>query len=135
MLKAKPEYLTVGRCLIVRVNGDLDHYRADEIRKETDFYLYRGNIKYVIFDMEGVDFCDSSGIGLVMGRYKKVRLIQGTVALVQVGHAASKIFKAAGVYRVIDSFATTNQALFEYQNQAGQESDLRLQAVDRDRFS
>lgn len=118
MLNANPEYLTVGRCLIVRVNGDLDHYRADEIRKETDFYLYRGNIKYVIFDMEGVDFCDSSGIGLVMGRYKKVCLVQGTVALVQVGQAASKIFKAAGVYGVIDSFPDTNRALFEYQNNA-----------------
>lgn len=134
-MKAKPEYLTVGRCLIVKVNGDLDHYRADEIRKETDFYLYRGNIKYVIFDMEGVDFCDSSGIGLVMGRYKRVRLIQGTVALVKVGYEAEKIFKAAGVYGVIDSFTTINQALFEYQNQPGIEAELRLKAVDDSRFS
>ncbi len=112
----KPEYLTVGRCLIVRVNGDLDHCRADEIRKETDLYLYRGNIKYVIFDMEQVDFCDSSGIGLVMGRYKKVSLLKGTVALVHVSALADRIFQAAGLYRVVDGFPTTDQALFAYQN-------------------
>lgn len=117
-MNIKPEYQTVGRCLIVRVNGELDHYRADEIKKETDYYLYRGNIKYIIFDMEKVDFCDSSGIGLVMGRYKKVSLVKGTVALVQVSVMAERIFKAAGVYGVVDTFSTTSKALFEYQKEA-----------------
>lgn len=110
------EYMTVGRCLIVKVNGDLDHCRADVIRRQTDVYLYRGNIKYVLFDVSEVDFCDSSGIGLIAGRYKKVKLVGGSVALIGIKEATDRIFRTSGIYRIAEQFMTMEEALFCYQS-------------------
>lgn len=115
-INQKAEYMTVGRCLIVRVNGDLDHCRADEIRRQTDVYLYRGNIKYVLFDVSRVEFCDSSGIGLIAGRYKKVKLSLGSVALIGIREATDRIFRASGLYRIVEQFETLEEALFCYQS-------------------
>ena len=50
-----------------------------EIRKEADAVISRNHIRYVIFDFDRTDFMDSSGIGIIMGRYKTVSLIGGEV--------------------------------------------------------
>ena len=57
--------------LTIYLPKDLDHHSAEEIKREADRLIERGHIRYVIFDFAGTEFCDSSGIGVIMGRYKK----------------------------------------------------------------
>ena len=58
--------------LIVKIQGELDHHTAEGIRDELDNKLENQRIKNIIFDFSGLHFMDSSGIGVLMGRYKKI---------------------------------------------------------------
>ena len=53
--------------LTIYLPKDLDHHSAEEIKREADRLIERGHIRYVIFDFAGTEFCDSSGIGVIMG--------------------------------------------------------------------
>ena len=72
-------YQVQENCLTIYLPREVDHHNADEIRKEADAVISRNHIRYVIFDFDRTDFMDSSGIGIIMGRYKTVSLIGGEV--------------------------------------------------------
>ena len=54
--------------LTIYLPKDLDHHSAEEIKREADRLIERGHIRYVIFDFAGTEFCDSSGIGVIIGK-------------------------------------------------------------------
>ena len=66
-------------CLTIFLPGELDHHNAEEIRKGADKLIEENHIKCVIFDFQETNFMDSSGIGVIMGRYKMVYLLGGEV--------------------------------------------------------
>ena len=72
-----------------------------------------GNVKNIVFDFKDVSFMDSSGIGLIMGRYKKVMFIGGKAAVTNVGNAVDRIFKISGLYKIIEKYDTIQEALYE----------------------
>lgn len=65
--------------LTIFLPSELDHHNAEEIRKESDRLIEHNHIRYVIFDFQDTNFMDSSGIGVIMGRYKRVYLLGGEV--------------------------------------------------------
>ena len=71
------------------------------------------NVKNIVFDFKDVSFMDSSGIGLIMGRYKKVMFIGGKAAVTNVGNAVDRIFKISGLYKIIEKYDTIQEALYE----------------------
>ena len=91
--------------LIVTLFGDLDHNAAEGMRSSLDEQLRDKQIKRLIFDMHGVDFMDSSGIGMLLGRYKIMDRKGGSVAVIGVGKRVDRIFEMAGLYRLIDKLA------------------------------
>lgn len=100
-----------GRCLIIRLNDELDHHNAIRIREKADKLIDRNNIKYIIFDFSGAGFMDSAGIGVIMGRYKKVIFIGGKIAVANVGSAIDRILSLSGLYKIIDKYDTVETAL------------------------
>ena len=66
------KYQVQENCLTIFLPGELDHHNAEEIRKESDHLIEHNHIRYVIFDFADTKFCDSSGIGVIMGRYRKI---------------------------------------------------------------
>ncbi|HWT76492.1 MAG TPA: anti-sigma F factor antagonist [Mobilitalea sp.] len=99
------------RCLIIRLNEELDHHNAIRIREKADRLIDRNNIKHIIFDFSGASFMDSAGIGVVMGRYRKVIFIGGKTAVANVGSAIDRIFKLSGLYKIIEKYDTVENAL------------------------
>ena len=65
--------------VIVTLQGELDHHSAEEVRTRVDDILDKDKYKTLIFNFSGVNFMDSSGIGAVIGRYKKMSLRGGKV--------------------------------------------------------
>ena len=65
--------------LIIHAGKEIDHMSAERIRREFEECYMTGKVKNVIFDMSDVEFMDSSGIGMIMGKYMKVRYIGGRV--------------------------------------------------------
>lgn len=95
--------------LIASLEGELDHHSAESIRSEIDRAIVSGHVKHLIFDMSRLSFMDSSGIGLVIGRYKTMRSLGGRVALVALGRM-ERIVKMAGLTRLISVYNTIEEA-------------------------
>ena len=90
--------------LTVHLPQDLDHPQSDWIRKETDRIMSRTYVKRIVFDFENTEFMDSSGIGVIMGRYKNMRFMGGTVIAVHVNERIRRILTLSGVYKVLDIY-------------------------------
>ena len=96
---------TVDRTILyVRLPRELDHHNAEEIKREADRLLGTRNIRSIIFDFEKTSFMDSSGIGMIMGRYKNIRFAGGTVLAVRVNERIRRILTLSGVYKYIDIY-------------------------------
>ena len=66
------KYQVQENCLTIFLPHELDHHNAEEIRRESDHLIIRNHIRYIIFDFAETDFMDSSGIGMIMGRYRQI---------------------------------------------------------------
>ena len=77
--------------------GDLDHHSVQPIREEIDRMAAQNHPKELVLDFGGVTFMDSSGIGLVMGRYKLMQELGGTVRLTQFSTSIRRVMQVAGM--------------------------------------
>lgn len=107
----KGNFEVLDHCLIVKLEEDLDHHNCISVREETDKIIMKKNIKYIIFDFSGTNFMDSSGVGVIMGRYKKVIFIGGSVYATGIGPNIDRIFKLSGLYKIIHKYDTIQDAL------------------------
>ena len=89
------------RALLVRLSGELDHHSAVSVKEEADSMLRSTNAVNIIFDFSDLNFMDSSGIGMVMGRYKKVRTLGGRVIAYGVSAQIMRILKMSGIDKII----------------------------------
>ncbi|MDO4475135.1 MAG: anti-sigma factor antagonist [Eubacteriales bacterium] len=88
-------------CLTIYLPDELDHHNAEEIKKKADKLITREHIKYVIFDFADTKFCDSSGIGVIMGRYRKICMLGGEVWAAHANERIRKILKMSGVLKIM----------------------------------
>lgn len=98
-------------CLIIKLKEELDHHNAIPIREQADKLIMKYNIKDIIFDFTGSNFMDSSGIGVIMGRYKKVIFTGGKVAVTGISSNVDRIFRLSGLYKIINKYETIYEAL------------------------
>ena len=101
----------VNKCLVISLNQELDHHIALHLREKADRMIDRGNVKNIVFDFENSKFMDSSGIGVIMGRYKKVIFTGGKVSVTNVNSVVDRIFRLSGLYKIIDKYETIQDAL------------------------
>jgi stage II sporulation protein AA (anti-sigma F factor antagonist) len=89
-----------GELVTATLSGEIDHHGAGEIRQRIDELVQRAEPKELILDFRDVTFMDSSGIGLVMGRYRLVQSFGGTLCLRNVSAPLKKVMKLAGLDRI-----------------------------------
>lgn len=97
--------------MIIHVDREVDHFAADRIKTEFEKYYIRGHVKNVIFDMSEVEFMDSSGIGMIMGKYKKLKYIDGKVMVAAVPDNIDRLLKMSGIYSFILKYDNVIQAI------------------------
>lgn len=83
--------------LTAKIYGEIDHHRAPAIRQKIDGQTESLRPKELHLDFSGVSFMDSSGIGLIMGRYRNVSLIGGKLKVINVPKGLSKIISLSGI--------------------------------------
>ncbi len=98
------KYQVQENCLTIYLPREVDHHNAEEIKAEADAVIDRNHIKYVIFDFDRTDFMDSSGIGVIMGRYKTISLIGGEVWAVHTNERIRKILTLSGVTKIMQIY-------------------------------
>ena len=90
-----------GGVLTVALTGELDHHNARMIREQIDALLRDTSILTLLMDMRGVTFMDSSGLGVVLGRYRLMTERMGCMRIAGANREAERIMKMAGVYALI----------------------------------
>lgn len=90
-----------GDRLIVRIGGELDHFCAQSVRRDLDALLLDRSIRTLILDFSSLTFMDSSGIGVVLGRYRLLRDRGGHVAIVGMNPHIVRLFHMSGLDRII----------------------------------
>lgn len=91
---------TTGEVITVYLSGEIDHHLAKGMREEIDKAIEYGMPSLLILDFSDVTFMDSSGIGLVMGRYRLLQKTGATLNLVNLPENIFKIMKLAGIERL-----------------------------------
>ena len=105
------EYEQNGQVLIIRPGKDLDHHCAVQVRREADELIDQGMVLNLLFDFSDIHFMDSSGIGVIMGRYKKVIFQGGRIACCGVGKEVDRILTVSGLYRIMPCYQGKEEAL------------------------
>ena len=86
-----------GDRLCIAVSGEIDHHTAAQLRSGIDDEVLRWMPKKLVLDFSGVTFMDSSGIGLIMGRYRLLEPLGGAVELANVPRPLKKVMTVAGI--------------------------------------
>ena len=90
-----------GDRVIVRLAGELDHYCAQGVRRDLDKMISDYTIRWLILDFTTLQFMDSSGIGVILGRYRQMRDRGGQVGVIHMNPHIQRIFHMSGLDRVI----------------------------------
>ncbi|MBR2409091.1 MAG: anti-sigma F factor antagonist [Lachnospiraceae bacterium] len=104
------EYEVKNDVLVIRLKADLDHHTAVSVREAADALLARSHAKHILFDFTGVEFMDSSGIGVIMGRYRQVIFSGGRVGVTGVGTSVDRIFRISGLYKIVEQYKNAEEA-------------------------
>lgn len=104
-------YLEDKTLLVEILSAELDHHVARDVREEVDAILMKKQIDYIIFDFQYVNFMDSSGIGVIIGRYKKIVNYGGRVSVINMNSRVRKLFNLSGMNKIINIYDTFEDAI------------------------
>lgn len=91
---------TESKVVTAKLQGEIDHHNAPELRKDIDLAVEVHRPEMLVLDFDEVTFMDSSGIGLVMGRYKSVKAFGGKVTVKNTSSQIKKVMRLAGLDRL-----------------------------------
>ena len=91
----------VGGVLTAYLLGEIDHHNAKQARHTLDLMIEREKPARFLLDLSGVGFCDSSGLGLVMGRMKKCSQTGSSMSVINPSSAAEKMLEIAGMDKIL----------------------------------
>lgn len=102
-------YEIKNNSLFIRLTGELDHHYATRLRDEIDKLIREGNVNQIVFDFSKVGFMDSSGIGVIIGRYKLMQAVGGNVAAFGIRPALDKLMTMSGIKKIINVYETEKE--------------------------
>ena len=88
--------------LVAKLVGELDEHSAEFVRRKLDTAFQDNNFNAVILDLSRMSFMDSTGIGVVIGRYKVLKKVGKRLYVKNPSPTVDKIFKMSGLYEIID---------------------------------
>lgn len=94
-------FIKKDKLLIVEITEEIDHHVAEKIRRKVDDEITRYMPRKTIFDFSRVTFMDSAGIGMIIGRYKMMKLIGGNLEIINISQTVKKILEMSGINKII----------------------------------
>lgn len=96
------QFCVIDNYLMIKMPEEIDHYKSGYICKNADEYIIKKEIHHVVFDFEDTRFMDSSGIGIILGRYKKIALFGGKVYLINANEQIKRILLLSGMNKIVE---------------------------------
>ena len=92
---------TQGMFMFVSLTGELDQSTTQQVKVRLMTTMAAYEIKHIVFDLKKLTFMDSSGIGIILGRYNQVKAIGGQVFVTGMNPTVNKMFHMAGLAQII----------------------------------
>ena len=96
------EFKIIDNYLMIRMPDEIDHHQSIYISKMADKYIINERVGNVVFDFDRTIFMDSSGIGIIVGRYKKISCFGGKVFAINVDKRIKKILMLSGLHNIVE---------------------------------
>lgn len=96
------DFQVIDNYLMIRLPEEVDHHRAAYICENADRLLCREEVCNVVFDFENTRFMDSSGIGIIMGRYRKISCFGGHIYAIHADRQIRRIFRVSGLEKIVE---------------------------------
>jgi stage II sporulation protein AA (anti-sigma F factor antagonist) len=87
--------------LCIRLSGELDHHTSEELRTKVTETLAAHPINHILLNLENLAFMDSSGLGVILGRYKQIKAIGGEMVVCAISPAVKRLFDMSGLFKII----------------------------------
>ncbi|WP_240377651.1 anti-sigma F factor antagonist [Bacillus piscicola] len=91
----------MGDVLCIRLQGELDHHASQKLRSQVDDVLAEGNVKHILLNLEELAFMDSSGIGVILGRYQQISKKGGEMVVCSISSPVKRIFELSGLFKIL----------------------------------
>ncbi|MBQ9801696.1 MAG: STAS domain-containing protein [Clostridia bacterium] len=88
--------------LVVRLFGEIDHHGAVTLREDLDRLILKERPRRLVLDLSLIEFMDSAGLGLLMGRYRLMQDIGGVMVLSRPNQRIMKILRLSGMERFME---------------------------------
>lgn len=89
------------KTLIVRLHGELDHHTADTVKTKMEEAILRGNSSHIILSLRDLTFMDSSGLGVILGRYKLIAARGGKMVVCDVNPSVYRLLEMSGLFKIL----------------------------------
>ena len=96
------DFAIIENYLMMKMPEEVGHYEAADISRTADHFLMNSKAKNVVFDFEDTVLMDSSGIGVIIGRYRKVDCFGGKVFLIHCNKQIKRVIHMAGLLRYVE---------------------------------
>lgn len=90
-----------GQTVTVVLEGELDHHTAGSLRDDLDALILDPGVTKLCLDLHGVRFMDSAGLGMVLGRYRRLTERGGSLVVKSVPAGVDRIFRMSGLYALV----------------------------------
>ena len=96
------QFCVIDSCLMIKMPEEIDFFIFVYICKNVDKFILQKEVNHIVFDFEATRFMDSSGIGIIMGRYKKIALFGGKVFIVHADKQIKRILTVSGMNKIVE---------------------------------
>lgn len=90
-----------NKVLCIRLVGELDHHTAEQLRKEVSYVIEKTEVRHMILNLADLSFMDSSGLGVILGRYNYINSIEGEMVVCAISPAVKRLFEMSGMFKII----------------------------------
>lgn len=88
--------------LLVRLSGELDHHTSEQLKTKIEMVLEENDvIQHLVLNLKSLSFMDSSGIGVILGRYKQIKKRNGEVIVCSISPQIKRLFEMSGLFKII----------------------------------
>lgn len=90
-----------GEIAVITFFGDLDSYTTNKMRQQLSKSILQGEVRYIVWQMQHVNFMDSAGVGLILGRMRELAAVDGQMLLLNPNRTIEKIFQYSGLAQYV----------------------------------
>ncbi|WP_202076821.1 anti-sigma F factor antagonist [Caldalkalibacillus salinus] len=97
--------------LIIRLVGELDHHTAEKLRVQVEDKIETHGIRHILLNVAELDFMDSSGLGVILGRYKQIQQKEGQMIICAISPTIYRLFELSGLFKILKIVDSEQEAL------------------------